>query len=94
MQCTVTTRNVEKNFVSLLRDQEGTVIDKANVNEVISIGDVPFEPKMFDKNMDWLEIINNLINILAVELPLHPKASKKEKEKKEESKSSIKRNRK
>ena len=56
---TCTARNVENNFVSWLRDQDGTVIDKANVNEVISIGDVPFEPKMFDKNMDWLEIINN-----------------------------------
>ena len=38
--------------------------------------------------MDWLEIIN----VLAVELQLHLKASEKEKEKKEESKASESKN--
>ena len=67
--CIVTSRNVSQNLLSLLCEQEGCVSDQVSVCEVISLGDVPFEPALLDSNkINWLEIINDLINVLSVNL--------------------------
>ena len=64
----VTSRNLGNGKVSLIRQIEGSVIQKSSLEEIVPIGDVVFDSN--DYSMDFMKIIKELYNTLNIDLPL------------------------
>jgi len=83
----VTARHITRNRLSLLREEEGSVVDKIRLNEVISLGDVPFNPYDFGNHINWVSLMKNLVQILSTKITLESfnkiTKDKNEEEKKE-----------
>jgi hypothetical protein len=66
----VTSRSVIKNRLTLIREVEGSVIDKVATQEVVALGDEPFDVTTFSKSIPWSKVMQHLVHVLSQKLDL------------------------
>ncbi|ETN98367.1 hypothetical protein RFI_39143, partial [Reticulomyxa filosa] len=66
----VTSRSVVKNRLSLIREVEGSVVDKVATQEVVALGDESFDVTIFGKSIQWSKVMQHLVHVLSQKLEL------------------------
>ncbi|ETO32281.1 vcbs repeat containing protein, partial [Reticulomyxa filosa] len=66
----VTSRSIAKSRLTLIREVEGSAIDKVAMQEVVALGDEVFDVSIFGKSIQWSNVMQNLVHVLKQKLNL------------------------